>query len=140
MPRWANNHDGWCRTIVADILKIGGSAANADIDRYLKLLLSEKKLSADALEEVPKIEEEEVDANPFEPVCLDSLRIEDGVNAIKSGVEITFAPSVTIVFGENGAGKSGFDGVLKEMWADGSLNKIKRVYLDPLEIEPATSP
>jgi hypothetical protein len=26
------------------------------------------------------------------------------------------------------------------MWADGSLNKIKRVYLDPLEIEPATSP
>jgi ABC-type amino acid transport substrate-binding protein len=30
--------------------------------------------------------------------------------------------------------------VLKEMWADGSLNKIKRVYLDPLEIEPATSP
>jgi ABC-type amino acid transport substrate-binding protein len=32
------------------------------------------------------------------------------------------------------------DGVLKEMWADGSLNKIKRVYLDPLEIEPATHP
>jgi L-cystine transport system substrate-binding protein len=32
------------------------------------------------------------------------------------------------------------DGVLKEMWADGSLNKIKRVYLDPLEIEPATQP
>jgi ABC-type amino acid transport substrate-binding protein len=32
------------------------------------------------------------------------------------------------------------DGVLKEMWADGSLNKIKRVYLDPLEIEPATFP
>jgi len=26
------------------------------------------------------------------------------------------------------------------MWADGSLNAIKRVYLDPLEIEPATSP
>ena len=26
------------------------------------------------------------------------------------------------------------------MWADGSLNKIKRVYLDPLEIEPAASP
>jgi len=26
------------------------------------------------------------------------------------------------------------------MWADGSLNAIKRVYLDPLEIEPATAP
>jgi len=32
------------------------------------------------------------------------------------------------------------DGVLREMWGDGSLNKIKRVYLDPLEIEPAKSP
>ena len=31
-------------------------------------------------------------------------------------------------------------GVLKKMWVDGSLNKIKRVYLDPLEIEAATSP
>jgi ABC-type cobalamin/Fe3+-siderophores transport system ATPase subunit len=113
LPRWANNHDGWCRTIVADILKSGSSAANSDIDRYLKLLLSEKKLSDDAVEEVPKIEEKEVDANPLEPVCLDSLRIEGGVNAIKPGVEITFGPGITIVFGENGAGKSGFVRVLK---------------------------
>ena len=36
--------------------------------------------------------------------------------------------------------REALDGVLKEMWADGSLNKIKRVYLDPLEIEPAMSP
>jgi len=36
--------------------------------------------------------------------------------------------------------RDALDGVLKEMWADGSLNKIKRVYLDPLDIEPATSP
>jgi len=36
--------------------------------------------------------------------------------------------------------REALDGVLKEMWADGSLNKIKRVYLDPLEIDPATSP
>ena len=36
--------------------------------------------------------------------------------------------------------REALDGVLKEMWADGSLNTIKRIYLDPLEIEPATSP
>ena len=36
--------------------------------------------------------------------------------------------------------REALDGVLKDMWADGSLNKIKRVYLDPLEIEPATHP
>jgi ABC-type amino acid transport substrate-binding protein len=32
------------------------------------------------------------------------------------------------------------DRVLGEMWADGSLNDIKRNYLDPLEIEPAPHP
>jgi ABC-type amino acid transport substrate-binding protein len=32
------------------------------------------------------------------------------------------------------------DRTLEAMWADGSLNKIKRVYLDPLEIEPAAHP
>jgi len=36
--------------------------------------------------------------------------------------------------------REALDGVLKGMWADGSLHTIKRVYLDPLEIEPATSP
>src|SRR5215475_14736961 len=36
--------------------------------------------------------------------------------------------------------RQALDGVVKEMWADGSLNKIKRVYLDPLEIEPGTHP
>jgi ABC-type amino acid transport substrate-binding protein len=32
------------------------------------------------------------------------------------------------------------DSTLEAMWADGSLNKIKRVYLDPLEIEPSAHP
>jgi ABC-type amino acid transport substrate-binding protein len=32
------------------------------------------------------------------------------------------------------------DSRLETMAADGSLNKIKRVYLDPLEIEPAAHP
>ena len=113
LPRWANKHDGWCRTIVADILKSRVAASATDVDRYLKLLLSEKKLSNEPFEDVPKIEEKELDANPLEPVCLDSLKIEDGVNALKRGAEIVFAPSVTVIFGENGAGKSGFVRVLK---------------------------
>src|SRR5262245_29447072 len=108
LPRWANRHDGWCRAIVAEILKTRSPSSATDADRYLKLLLSEKKLSDDPFQDVRKIEEKQLDANPLEPVCLGSLKIEDGVNALKSGAEILFAPSVTVIFGENGAGKSGF--------------------------------
>jgi len=56
-------------------------------------------------------------------------------NALLQPMRATFA-----VRKDSKALREALDGVLKEMWADGSLNKIKRVYLDPLEIEPATSP
>ena len=46
-------------------------AADADIDRYLKLLLAEKKLSDEPFEAVPKIEEKQVDGNPLDPVRVD---------------------------------------------------------------------
>ncbi len=36
--------------------------------------------------------------------------------------------------------RQALDDTLKAMWTDGSLNKIKRGYLDPLEIEPAANP
>jgi len=44
---------------------------------------------------------------------LDSLAVGDGVNALKPGAQIDFAPGVTVIFGENGSGKSGFVRVLK---------------------------
>ena len=45
LPKWANEQDGWCRTIAGDVLKNRVQPSDLDIDRYLKLLLSEKKLS-----------------------------------------------------------------------------------------------
>ena len=113
LPRWANNQDGWPRTIAGDVLKNRVQPSDLDIDRYLKLLLSEKKLSDGAFQAVPNIEEKQVDANPLEAVRMDSLKVGDGINALKPGAQIDFAPGVTVIFGENGSGKSGFVRVLK---------------------------
>ena len=113
LPPWANTQDGWCRTVAADVLKNRTHPSDPDIDRYLKVLLAEKKLSDDAFEAVPNIEEKQVDGNPLDAVRLDKLRIGDGINALKVGAEIEFAPAVTVIFGENGSGKSGFVRVLK---------------------------
>jgi len=77
------------------------------------LLLSEKKLSPEPFEAVAKIEEKELVGNSLDPVRLDSLKVGDGVNALKVGAQIDFAPGVTVIFGENGSGKSGFVRVLK---------------------------
>jgi energy-coupling factor transporter ATP-binding protein EcfA2 len=113
LPRWANDQDGWSRTIASDVLKNKVQASDLDIDRYLKLLLSEKKLSQEPFQAVPKIEEKQLDGNPLEPVRLDSLKVGDGVNALRPGAQIVFASGVTVIFGENGSGKSGFVRVLK---------------------------
>ena len=113
LPRWANDQDGWPRTIAGDVLKNRVQPSDLDIDRYLKLLLSEKKLSEEPFQAVPKIEEKQLDANPLEAVRMDSLKVGDGVNALKPGAQIDFAPGVTVIFGENGSGKSGFVRVLK---------------------------
>ncbi len=113
LPRWANDQDGWCRAIAGNVLKNRARPSDLDIDRYLKLLLSEKKLSPEPFEAVPKIEEKELAGNPLDPVRLDSLKVGDGVNALKVGAQIDFAPGVTVIFGENGSGKSGFVRVLK---------------------------
>jgi energy-coupling factor transporter ATP-binding protein EcfA2 len=113
LPRWANNQDGWVRAIVTDVLKTRVQASSADSDRYLKLLLAEKKLSDEQFDPVPKIEEKQPAGSSLEPIQIDSIKIGSGVNAIKVGAEIEFAPGVTVIFGENGSGKSGFVRVLK---------------------------
>lgn len=113
LPRWANDQDGWSRAIAGDVLKNSVQPSDLDIDRYLKLLLSEKKLSQEPFQAVPKIEEKQLDSNPLEAVRLDSLKVGDGVNALRPGAQILFASGVTVIFGENGSGKSGFVRVLK---------------------------
>ncbi|MGB9072389.1 MAG: AAA family ATPase [Terriglobales bacterium] len=113
LPRWANDQDGWSRAIAGDVLKNRVQPSDLDIDRYLRLLLSEKKLSPEPFEAVPKIEEKEVAGNPLDAVRLESLKVGDGINALKPGAQIDFAPGVTVIFGENGSGKSGFVRVLK---------------------------
>lgn len=113
LPRWANQQDSWCRAITDDVLKSRNQPSGLDIDRYLKLLLSEKKLSEESFQPVTKIEEKQVVRDPLDPVRLVSLKLGDGVNALKPGAQIDFAPTVTVIFGENGSGKSGFVRVLK---------------------------
>lgn len=113
LPRWANNQDAWCRAIAGDVLKNRVQPSDLDIDRYLKILLSEKKLSEEPFSGIPKIEEKQLDANPLEPVRLGSLQVANGVNAIKPGACVEFAPGVTVIFGENASGKSGYVRVLK---------------------------
>lgn len=49
------------------------------------------------------------------PVSLKSLDDVENVNALSAGQHLTFGPHLTIVYGDNGAGKSGYTRVLKQL-------------------------
>jgi energy-coupling factor transporter ATP-binding protein EcfA2 len=94
------------------------------------MLLAEKRLSGDPFEVLPKVEERQLDGNPLDPVRVDSLKAGEGINAIKPGVQIDFASGVTVIFGENGSGKSGFVRLLKRAagvrTAEDILHNVRR--------------
>jgi len=62
---------------------------------------------------------------------LKSLRHESGVNALVHGATIPFHPKLTVVYGKNGSGKSGFVRILKELPAPGRRRKSGRTSTAP---------
>jgi hypothetical protein len=118
--------------IAGEVLKNRVQPSDLDIDRYLKLLLSEKKLSQEPFQAVTKIEEKQLAGNTLDAVCVNSVKVGDGVNALKGGTQIDFAPGATVIFGENGSGKSGFVRVLKR--AAGVRTELLRTFFTPGEL------
>ena len=52
------------------------------------------------------------EAEPFQLVRLSDVK---GVNALAEGEQIEFAPGLTLLFGENGTGKTGYSRILKTL-------------------------
>src|SRR5579871_2669958 len=110
---WANGQDGWARTLVAEVLVTGRPVAQDKLDEIYELFKTEKGLSPAQAEEVPPLATPEGGAEEEEPLLLVKLKDVQGVNALAEGHEIDFNPHMTVLFGENGAGKTGYARVLK---------------------------
>lgn len=110
---WANQQDGWVRSTVAEVIStrrdLSAEALSAVRDAYLV----EKQLSRGETPEVPLLGDDGTNGDAAEVLRLSGLRECDGVNALATGQEITFNPRMTVLFGENAAGKTGYVRVLK---------------------------
>ncbi len=110
---WANQQDGWVRAIVAEVLAtkqpVSEEALSTVRDRYLV----EKNLAEGEHEPFPTLGDDGATGDVTEPMSLTYLRGCDGVNALATGQDITFNPRMTVLFGENAAGKTGYVRILK---------------------------
>ena len=74
-------------------------------------------------------------------VRLQSVRILENVNAIKQGQELSFDPNgLTVIFGENGSGKSGYARVIQRACNIGHIGDkiISSIYASHGTLKPAS--
>ena len=116
LVQWANEQDGWVRLLVADVLTTRQPAGGAAVEAAYNHLLAEKGL-AERVAPVATLDWEQGELDPEERLSLSYLRGVTGVNALAPDQEVEFHPCLTVLFGENAAGKTGYVRILKRLAA-----------------------
>ena len=112
---WANGQDGWGRRLVLEVLATGKAASPTAIDEIYDHFLAEKGLAEDAAPVVPQLEYQEPLGDVSGQFLFRKLENIRGVNALSEGQHIAFNSNLTILFGENATGKTGYARVLKKL-------------------------
>ena len=105
---WSKGRPGWLRDALRWLM-VGGELSDQDIDELEEVCLGSGR-------EGSPLTGEHIAPQRLagKPVAITGLRDPVGVNALASDQGLTFAASgLTIIYGDNGSGKSGFVRVLK---------------------------
>ena len=136
---WANGKDEWVRILVREALATGRSLTEEQTDDAYEHFRQEKGLVARTRDAVPELAVEQSPQEVTEPLRLTRLSDVAGVNAIQTGSVIEPHAGLTILFGENGTGKTGYARVLKALAGSRSADKILgNVEVDPDAPQSAT--
>lgn len=121
---WANKQDAWVRQLTAETILFKRVPSDAQLDALYEVFLAEAGLSEIEIPTWPKLEAQEAEATKDDDLELVTLSNVESVNALASDQELNFDRSLTILFGQNGAGKTGYARVLKRISAVRSSGEI----------------
>lgn len=110
---WANHQDAWIRELVSDVIVTGKPISDARAEDLYDLFLREKNLRTGDAVAAQQLRDDVFDLAAAEPLVLNRMEDLQDVNALAPGQHISFNPKLTIVFGENATGKTGYVRVLK---------------------------
>lgn len=141
IQKWVKERkERWLNFLCGSIIKFRKPADELFVNEVYELFCKEKELisSKDAETEktIDKTQEEAVGKKNKLPnlITLLSLTHLEGVNALKQNETINFHPKLTVIYGRNGAGKSGYIRILKkasnsktaeDIWSNISVKKEK---------------
>lgn len=110
---WSADRPTWQRDALRRLV-VNGELSNDDISALVEICKGDHGLAEKA--EVKLLAKEHVPGGEARAaaVSLVSIFHHKGVNALAEDQTLKFAPSLTIVYGDNGAGKTGYIRILKQ--------------------------
>jgi hypothetical protein len=124
LSEWANSSDEWVRYIVRQVLSGGGPLAAEDTSVAYSLFRQEKAFDSRELPTEERLATPAREDEVIEPLTLTSLSEVTGVNALVEGGLIEPHEGLTILFGENGTGKTGYSRIFKALAASRTADVI----------------
>ena len=116
VKKFADGLPYWAKFLAEKILS-GNAISDNDIDTSYSYLLEQLKLKEET--EKPEISinsNAENTGNYKSDLLLTKLENVEGVNALTENQAIEFSPNLTIIYGANGSGKSGYVRLLKKVF------------------------
>lgn len=124
LAEWANATDEWVRLLVAEVIASGRPVGESVIDQAYQLFRQEKALDERT---VPTVEPLNIEARQDEaapPLSIVRLSEVRGVNALIAGAVIEPHEGLTILYGENGTGKTGYSRIFKALAESRTADEI----------------
>ncbi|WP_127139390.1 AAA family ATPase [Flagellimonas oceanensis] len=135
VKKFADGLPFWAKYIAEKIL-LGKAISDIDIETSYSYLLEELKLKGET--EKPEIEiNYNASTGDYDPdLLLTKLENVEGVNALTENQTIDFSPNLTIIYGSNGSGKSGYVRLLKK----GFYSKAPEEILQNIHLKDGHKP
>lgn len=139
LDSWAKGFRPWQRFVLANAVRIG-RLTEEQIDRAYQVFLQDYGLAegSDPPIEVPvAISGRPAEAAPM-PIWLRRIGDLCAINALPVGGELTFSSTLTVIYGGNGVGKSGYTWILSNVCFSRTQHPIlSNVYEDDDPGKPA---
>jgi energy-coupling factor transporter ATP-binding protein EcfA2 len=136
VKKFADGLPYWAKYLAKKIL-IGSTISDNDIDTSYSYLLEQLTIKDETEKPEISIEYNAKNSGNYKTdLLLTKLENVEGVNALTENQTIEFSPNLTIVYGANGSGKTGYVRLLKNVF----YSKVPEVILQNVHIDSGHKP
>lgn len=124
---WTGNHADWSKLLISKIVATESPLSTADKETVFNYFLQSINLHTG----LPVLTVAKPTYTPTaKTIELDSLSAITGVNRLAKNQTVNFAKNITVIYGENGTGKTGYSRILKTLGFSYDNNKtiLTNVY------------